>query len=92
MLVGLEGDFLIWQLVLVSLRLLLVAIISFIPAFPSIADDMAVLIGFIRKGLYFTDVSVFTMCLSTIVAVEFSVFTWNVIKFVYSKIPFLNIR
>jgi hypothetical protein len=82
----------IWSLVLTSMKLFIGTIITLIPAIPSMEVDLSNMILFLRKGLYFTDVSIFTFVISTICTVEFSVFTWNVIKFVYSKIPFINIR
>lgn len=82
----------VWGLVLSAMRLFIGTIIALIPALPSMGVDLSNMIIFLRKGLYFTDVSIFTFVISTIVTVEFSVFTWNVIKFVYSKIPFINIR
>lgn len=82
----------IWQLVLTSMRLFIGTIVSLIPAIPSIETDLSSMILFLRKGLYFTDVSIFTFVISTMVTVEFSIFTWNCIKFAYSKIPFINIR
>lgn len=82
----------IWQAILVTFRLFIMTLISLIPAFPSLENDLSALILFLRKGLYFTDVTVFTFVISTIVTVEFATFTWNLIKFAYSKIPFINIR
>ncbi|OOM69524.1 hypothetical protein [Clostridium sp. BL-8] len=82
----------IWSLVLTAMKLFIGTIVALIPALPSMEVDLSNMILFLRKGLYFTDVSIFTFVISTIVTVEFSVFTWNVIKFVYSKIPFINIR
>lgn len=82
----------IWALVFVPVIALITLIITLIPAMPSVAYDLSQLINFIRLGMYFTDASIFATVVSTFITVELSYLSWNIIKFIYSKIPFLNIR
>lgn len=82
----------IWTLIFQPLNILISTICGALPSNISMAYDMSILITYLRKGLYFTDSSVFVTCVSVFITIETYMFAWNVIKFVYSKIPFLNIR
>jgi hypothetical protein len=80
------------SLLFVPLMALVYLIINLIPTLPSVAVDLSALISFIRHGLYFTNASIFGTCIATIVFCESALLGWNVIRFLYTKIPVINIH
>lgn len=82
----------IWNLIFVPIKLLLQLIISLIPGIPTMAYDMSELIVFIKRGLYFTNVNIFFLCISIYIAMELALLAWGITKFIYQKIPFISIR
>lgn len=79
-------------LLFVPLMALIYLIISLLPTLPTVAYDLSAMITFIRHGLYFTNANIFSTCIATIIFVESALFGWNVIRFLYTKIPVINIH
>lgn len=82
----------IWQLLFGPLIALINLIFSFIPSIPSVSNDLSVLIYYLKFGLYFTNSSVFATCIATYVTTETAFLGWNIVKFIYGKIPVINIH
>lgn len=80
------------QLLFSPLLGLVQLLITLLPTFPNSDVNLSALISFIRKGMYFTNGDIFATCIATIVAVETAMLGWNIIKFIYSKIPIINIH
>jgi hypothetical protein len=80
------------QLLFVPLLSLIYLIINFLPNLPTVAFDLSALITFVRHGLYFTNANIFASCIATIIFCESALLGWNVIRFLYTKIPVINIH
>lgn len=65
-------------------------LISLIPALPSTALTFTNLILFIRKGLYFTNSTIFAYCISVVAIWLTLQLGWVIFEWIYKKIPGIN--
>lgn len=75
------------ELLLSPLFLLVKFLIGLLPNTPTVNLTLDNLILFVRKGLYFTDSTVFFTCIGTVVTFTTLQFSWAIIEWVYKKIP-----
>lgn len=80
------------QLLFTPMIALINLITACVPAIPAFQWTFGNIISFVRLGMWFTDAQLFSTIVATFVFIEGALFIWNIIKFIYSKIPILNIR
>lgn len=65
-------------------------IVRLLPDSPGINITLSNVIIFVRKGLYFTDTSVFNLVLITVVTWTTIQLGWAIFEWIYKKIPGIN--